>query len=164
MNRRHLYLADDLYQAARCVESARLLGLANEQISLVCGPDTPLDALPLGKERPHLIDFSMGRHIASLGRVGLLFGLIGAHVPGLNITVAGCALPFCAGALLGSWSQVLLGSWVEARRRQNIENEVRGGCVLLMLEEDARSLACVDHHLCAEGARQVEAEIPSAAT
>lgn len=164
MNRRHLYLADDLHQTARCVESARLLGLANEQISLVCGPDTPLDALPLGLDRPHLIDLSLSRDTASLGRVGVLFGLIGAHLPALNITVAGCALHCCVGVLLGSWSQVLLGSSVEARRRQNIEHEVTSGCVLLMLEEEARHLACLDHHLCAEGARQVEAEMPSAAT
>lgn len=161
MRTRHIYIVDDLLQAARCVESARMLGVHDTQLSLIAGPETPLDAMPYGAARPVEADPDPADTVSAMGHAGLLFGMVGACLPALGVTIAGAALVSCAGVVLGSWSTTLLGQSVPRPQLRSLEHELDSGCVLLLVDEEREHLPCLDLHICAEGARQFDVEVHS---
>lgn len=161
MRKRHIFIADDLLQASRCVESVRLLGLHDSQLSLIAGPETPLDAMPYGTARPVEADPDPADTVTAMGHAGLLFGMVGACLPALGVTIAGAALVTCGAVVLGSWSTVLLGQSLPQPQVRSLQNEIESGCVLLLVDEEREHLTCLDLHLCAEGARQFDIEVHS---
>lgn len=70
------------------------------------------------------------------GATGLLAGLAAMVFTPLGITVAGAAAIGAIGALVGGWSSALMGAALPDPVRQQFDDEISAGRVLVVVDAD----------------------------
>ncbi len=136
---RHVYSTRDITQAADAVAALHRYGIERESVSLVARSDIQLESIPdsmieAGTDAVPAAIRGMGMG----GAIGLLAGLVAIPLAPIGITLAGAAAIGAAGALVGGWSSALMGSALPDPVRQQFEDEIEAGRVLVLVdvEED----------------------------
>ncbi|GAB1408096.1 hypothetical protein MASR1M8_20150 [Thermomonas brevis] len=142
MSTRFVYSTRDLEHARQALAALHMAGITNEQISLVARSDIELERIPdsLKEADTDAVPAAI-RGMGMGGATGLLAGLAAMVLTPLGITVAGAAAIGAIGALMGGWSSALMGSALPDPVRQQFDDEIAAGRVLVLVDadEDART-------------------------
>lgn len=166
MKLRHVYLADSMEAAQRCVKAAQAMGWTEDRIALVARADVTLEEIPDDLKESSATDFMPATLRGALGggAVGLLAGLVGAAIPAIGITLAGAGIIAVAGAAVGTWSSALVGASVPNEVHRKFEDKVADGHVLVVLDAEERHVDQLDRAMAEQGAKRFDYEVLSALT
>lgn len=163
MNTKHVYLVENLDDAAKAVGAARRGGIAEACIALVARHDIELDAIPEG-----MLDSGTDFAPAALqgaavgGATGLVAGLIAIAIPPIGMTLIGAAAVAAVGALAGTWSSAMMGSALPDPVRRKFEAEVESGRILLVIDGEDEQLNAAGAGIVAVGGIRMPFEETSA--
>ncbi len=163
MKLRHVHACEGLKLAEQAVQAARFAGVHDDDILLVAGAETEKRAIADDRK---LADTDL---VAATGRgagigaaTGLLAGLAAVAIPPLGVTLAGAAAIGLVGAMVGSLSSALLGATVPDPVRQQFDEEIQAGRVLVVLDAEQPVLDAAGDALAALGLRRLPYEAPTA--
>jgi len=158
MNHSQVFIANDLDHARRCLAALYGLGFDRHTVSLITGPEVPLDSLPDDAADASLTEFEGGATRGALGGgvSGLLVGLVAMAIPTMGFTLAGAALTAGAGVALGAFGGALAGSAEPAPFLDSLKNELDAGRVLVVVHAEGERLNAAGPPLRALGARPSE--------
>jgi len=163
MKIRHVYSSAGLQLAQQAVEAARFAGVHDDDILLVARSEVEKYAIEDNRKLADTDLVSATARGAGVGAAtGLLAGLVAVAVPPLGITLAGAAAIGLAGAMVGSLSSALLGATVPDPVRQQFEDEINAGNILVVLDAEATVLDAAGDALTALGLRYMPYEAPTA--
>lgn len=137
MKHKHVFSAPDVAIARRAVGVLQQHGVESGDIALVARSDIELDAIPdrLKEADTDFVPAAM-RGVGVGGATGLLAGLAAMVFTPLGITVAGAAAIGAIGALVGGWSSALMGAALPDPVRQQFDDEISAGRVLVVVDAD----------------------------
>jgi len=165
MKIRHVFRTQDVAQARNAVLALREQGLEVDDISLVARSDIELERVPDGlKEADSDFRPAAMRGIGVGGATGLLAGLAAVAFTPLGITLAGAAALGAMGALVGGWASALMGSALPDPVRQQFDDEISAGRILVLVDADDATQARVTAALAAIGVHRLDYEAPTAMT
>ena len=165
MKTRHVFSTNDVSQARSAVIALNEQGIAFDDISLVARSDIELDRIPDGlKEADSDFKPAALRGMGIGGATGLLAGLAAVVFAPVGITLAGAAAIGALGALVGGWSSALMGSALPDPVRQQFDDEISAGRILLLVDAEPDVQPRLQLALAAVGARRLDYEAPSAMT
>lgn len=161
MKTRHVFVTQDVGQARAALQVLREMGLGVEDISLVARSDIELDRIPDGLKAADT-DFvpAAVRGMGIGGATGLLAGLAAVVFAPVGITLAGAAAIGAMGALVGGWSSALMGSALPDPVRQQFDDEISAGRILVLLDAEEDMQARAAAALAAVGAEKLDYEAP----
>lgn len=137
MSNRHVYSTRDAAHARDAVAALHGQGIGSDAISLVARSDIELERIPdTMKEADTDAVPAALRGMGVGGATGLLAGLAAVALTPLGITLAGAAAIGAAGALVGGWGSALMGSALPDPVRQQFEDEIQAGRVLVLVDVD----------------------------
>jgi len=141
MKTKHVYLVENLDEAAGAVGAARRAGISEDDIALIARHDIELDAIPEGMldSRTDFAPAAM-RGAAVGGATGLVAGLIAVAIPPIGMTLVGAAAVAAVGALTGTWSSALMGSALPDPVRIKFEAEIASGRILVVIDAEEEQL------------------------
>jgi len=165
MKTRHVFRTQDVAQARSAVLALQEQGVVFDDISLVARSDIELDRIPDGLKEADS-DFKPAglRGIGIGGATGLLAGLAAVVFAPIGITLAGAAAVGALGALVGGWSSALMGSALPDPVRQQFDDEISAGRILVLVDAEEAAQARVTSALAAIGVPRLDYEAPTAAT
>ncbi|HSD17877.1 MAG TPA: hypothetical protein VLC71_11545 [Thermomonas sp.] len=163
MKIRHVFSTRDTAQARSAVLALREQGIGVDDISLVARSDIELERVPdvLKEADSDFIPAAM-RGIGVGGATGLLAGLAAVAFTPIGITLAGAAAIGAVGALVGGWSSALMGSALPDPVRQQFDDEISAGRILVLVDADEATQARVTAALAVLGVQRLEYEAPTA--
>ncbi|PZO10510.1 MAG: hypothetical protein DCF27_02450 [Lysobacteraceae bacterium] len=163
MNTKHVYLVENLDDAAKAVGAARRGGIAEDGIALIARHDIELDAIPEGMLDSRT-DFAPAalQGAAVGGATGLVAGLIAIAIPPIGMTLIGAAAVAAVGALAGTWSSAMMGSALPDPVRRKFEAEVESGRILLVIDGEDEQLNAAGTGIIAAGGIRMPFEEASA--
>ncbi len=163
MKKRHVFSAEGLSLAREAVDAARFAGVADDDILLVANSEIEKHAIADKRKMADTDLMNATARGAGYGATtGLLAGLVAVAIPPLGITIAGAAALGLAGAMVGSLSSALLGASVPDPVRQQFEDEIAAGRILVVLDGDDTQLADAGAALARLGLRAMPYEAASA--
>lgn len=165
MKPRHVFSAQDVAQARSAVLTLREQGIGVDDISLVARSDIELERVPdvLKEADTDFLPAAM-RGIGIGGATGLLAGVAAVVFTPIGITLASAAAIGAMGALVGGWSSALMGSALPDPVRQQFDDEISAGRILVLVDADEATQARVSAALAALGVQRLEYETPTAMT
>ncbi|HNV78664.1 MAG TPA: hypothetical protein PK227_00400 [Thermomonas sp.] len=165
MKIRHVFVTRDVIQARDALLALREQGVGVDDISLVARSDIELDRIPdeLKEADTDFVPAAM-RGMGIGGATGLLAGLAAVVFAPVGITLAGAAAIGALGALVGGWSSALMGSALPDPVRQQFDDEISAGRILLLVDAEPDVQPRLQLALAAVGARRLDYEAPSAMT
>ena len=165
MKIRHVFSSQDVAQARSAVVALREQGIEVDDISLVARSDIELDRIPddLKEADTDFLPAAM-RGMGIGGATGLLAGLAAVVFTPVGITLAGAAAVGALGALVGGWSSALMGSALPDPVRQQFDDEISAGRILVLVDAEPEDQPRVQAALEAVGAQRLDYETPSAMT
>ena len=165
MKSRHVFVTRDVIQARDALLALREQGVGVDDISLVARSDIELDRIPddLKEADTDFLPAAM-RGLGIGGATGLLAGLAAVVFTPVGITLAGAAAVGALGALVGGWSSALMGSALPDPVRQQFDDEISAGRILLLVDAEPDVQPRLQLALAAVGARRLDYEAPSAMT
>ena len=165
MKIRHVFVTRDVIQARDALLALREQGVGVDDISLVARSDIELDRIPdeLKEADTDFVPAAM-RGMGIGGATGLLAGLAAVVFAPVGITLAGAAAIGAMGALVGGWSSALMGSALPDPVRQQFDDEISAGRILLLVDDEPDVQPRLQLALAAVGARRLDYEAPSAMT
>ena len=165
MKTRHVFSAQDVAQARSAVLTLREQGIGVDDISLVARSDIELERVPdvLKEADTDFLPAAM-RGIGIGGATGLLAGVAAVVFTPIGITLASAAAIGAMGALVGGWSSALMGSALPDPVRQQFDDEISAGRILVLVDADEATQARVTAALAALGVQRLEYETPTAMT
>ena len=165
MKIRHVFVTRDVIQARDALLALREQGVGVDDISLVARSDIGLDRIPdeLKEADTDFVPAAM-RGMGIGGATGLLAGLAAVVFAPVGITLAGAAAIGALGALVGGWSSALMGSALPDPVRQQFDDEISAGRILLLVDAEPDVQPRLQLALAAVGARRLDYEAPSAMT
>ena len=165
MKIRHVFVTRDVIQARDALLALREQGVGVDDISLVARSDIELDRIPdeLKEADTDFVPAAM-RGMGIGGATGLLAGLAAVVFAPVGITLAGAAAIGALGALVGGWSAALMGSALPDPVRQQFDDEISAGRILLLVDAEPDVQPRLQLALAAVGARRLDYEAPSAMT
>jgi|JI6StandDraft_1071083.scaffolds.fasta_scaffold03204_2 hypothetical protein len=165
MKIRHVFVTRDVIQARDALLALREQGVGVDDISLVARSDIELDRIPdeLKEADTDFVPAAM-RGMGIGGATGLLAGLAAVVFAPVGITLAGAAAIGAMGALVGGWSSALMGSALPDPVRQQFDDEISAGRILLLVDAEPDVQPRLQLALAAVGARRLDYEAPSAMT
>ena len=165
MKIRHVFVTRDVIQARDALLALRERGVGVDDISLVARSDIELDRIPdeLKEADTDFVPAAM-RGMGIGGATGLLAGLAAVVFAPVGITLAGAAAIGALGALVGGWSSALMGSALPDPVRQQFDDEISAGRILLLVDAEPDVQPRLQLALAAVGARRLDYEAPSAMT
>jgi hypothetical protein len=160
MKKRHVFIAEDLASAERCVTKAQRLGLNSEAISIIAKSNAQLQLVPEDLRDTSPTDFVPAalRGAAGGGGTGLLLGLVATAIPTMGVTLAGAGIFALVGAAVGSWSAALVGASTPNQATRDLETWIDAGRILVVLDVEEEQLAEVDEEMANECVRKAEYE------
>lgn len=166
MKLRHVYLADSVEAAQRCVAAVRELGWPEDRIALVAREDITLHDLPDDLKEGSPTDFMPAAVRGALGggAIGLLAGVVAVAVPAIGVTLGGAALIAAGGAAVGTWVSALVGASVPNEVHRKFEGLVEDGHVLVILDAEEKHVPKLDQTMAQLGAKRFEYEVSTALT
>jgi hypothetical protein len=144
-----------LVSARRVIAAARVVGVANDDISPIARSDIEMEAIPDDR-----LDASTDavpaavRGVGVGGAIDLVAGIAAVAIPAIGITVAGAGLITLLGAAIGGWSSALAGSSFPNAVRQAFESEIEAGRILVVIDVEHDLAAAVDDVCTRAGATQ----------
>ena len=165
MKPRHVFSAQDVAQARSAVLTLREQGIGVDDISLAARSDIELERVPdvLKEADTDFLPAAM-RGIGIGGATGLLAGVAAVVFTPIGITLASAAAIGAMGALVGGWSSALMGSALPDPVRQQFDDEISAGRILVLVDADEATQARVSAALAALGVQRLEYETPTAMT
>jgi hypothetical protein len=140
MKQRYVFSTRDVAHTREALAALHMAGIGNESISLVARSDIELERIPDGlKEADTDAVPAAVRGIGIGGATGLLAGLAAVALAPIGITVAGAVALGAVGALVGGWSSSLMGSALPDSVRQQFDDEIARGCVLVLIDAGPES-------------------------
>lgn len=135
MSTRLVYSTRDIRHARDALAALHMAGIGNDAISLVARSDIELESVPDSLKEADTDAIPAAIRGAGLGgTTGLLAGLAAMVMTPLGITVAGAAAIGAMGALVGAWSSSLMGSALPDPVRQQFEDEIAAGRLLVLVD------------------------------
>ena len=164
MSTRFVYSTRDLEHARQALAALHMAGITNEQISLVARSDIELERIPdsLKEADTDAVPAAI-RGMGMGGATGLLAGLAAMVFAPVGITVAGAAAIGAMGALVGGWSSALMGSALPDPVRQQFDDEIAAGRVLVLVDAEDEQKAAVADAMASVQATRLEYESPAGA-
>lgn len=144
MTERHVFSTPDISTASQVMAAARAGGIEDDNILLVARSDIELEHIPDQRKEADTDMLPAAARGAGYGAgAGLLAGLAVVAIPPLGITLAGAAAATLAGAAMGGWISALMGSSMPDPVRQQFEERIEAGQILVILdgEEDVLEAA-----------------------
>lgn len=165
MKIRHVFVTRDVIQARDALLALREQGVGVDDISLVARSDIELDRIPdeLKEADTDFVPAAM-RGMGIGGATGLLAGLAAVVFAPVGITLAGAAAIGALGALVGGWSSALMGSALPDPVRQQFDDEISAGRILLLVDAEPDVQPRLQLALAAVGALRLDYEAPAAMT
>ena len=165
MKIRHVFVTQDVLQARNALLALREQGIGADDISLVARSDIELDRIPddLKEADTDFLPAAM-RGMGIGGATGLLAGLAAVVFTPVGITLAGAAAVGALGALVGGWSSALMGSALPDPVRQQFDDEISAGRILVLVDAEPESQPRLQAALAAAGAKRLDYEAPTAMT
>lgn len=146
MKQRYVYRTQDLAHARKAIAALHMRGIGNDAISLVARSDVEMARIPdtLKEADTDSVPAAI-RGLELGGATGLLAGLAAVAFAPFGVTVAGAVGIGAMGALVGGWSAALMGAALPDPVRQQFENDIAVGRVLVLVDvEDAQLEALRD--------------------
>ena len=165
MKIRHVFVTQDVLQVRNALLALREQGIGADDISLVARSDLELDRIPddLKEADTDFLPAAM-RGMGIGGATGLLAGLAAVVFTPVGITLAGAAAVGALGALVGGWSSALMGSALPDPVRQQFDDEISAGRILVLVDAEPESQPRLQAALAAAGAKRLDYEAPTAMT
>ena len=165
MKIRHVFVTQDVLQVRNALLALREQGIGADDISLVARSDIELDRIPddLKEADTDFLPAAM-RGMGIGGATGLLAGLAAVVFTPVGITLAGAAAVGALGALVGGWSSALMGSALPDPVRQQFDDEISAGRILVLVDAEPESQPRLQAALAAAGAKRLDYEAPTAMT
>lgn len=165
MSTRFVYSTRDLAHAREVLSGLRAAGFRLEQISLVARSDIELERIPdaLKEADTDSVPAAL-RGVGLGGATGLLAGLAAMVFAPVGITVAGAAAIGAIGALVGGWSSALMGSALPDPVRQQFDEEIAAGRLLVLVDADTEQEAVLHRAMQAAQATRLAYESPAGAS
>ncbi len=161
MSMRHVYRTRDLPHAREALAALHMAGIGNDRISLVARSDIELERIPDSlKEADTDAVPAAVRGMGIGGATGLLAGLAAMVFAPIGITVAGAAAIGAIGALMGGWSSALMGASLPDPVRQQFEDEIAAGRVLVLVDTEDEARATVDQAMASVQASRLDYDAP----
>lgn len=142
MTHRYVFSTRDVAHTREALAALHMAGISNESISLVARSDIELERIPdsLKEADTDAVPAAM-RGMGIGGATGLLAGLAAVALAPVGITIAGAVAIGAVGALVGGWSSSLMGSALPDAVRQQFDEEIEGGRVLVLVDVAEESVA-----------------------
>ena len=165
MKIRHVFVTQDVTQARNALLALRDQGIGVDDISLVARSDIELDRIPddLKEADTDFLPAAM-RGMGIGGATGLLAGLAAVVFTPVGITLAGAAAIGAMGALVGGWSSALMGSALPDPVRQQFDDEISAGRILVLVDAEPDAQPRLQAALAAVGAERLDYEAPTSMT
>ena len=161
---RMVYSTRDVAHARDALAALRMAGVVNDQVSLVARSDIELERVPdsLKEADTDAVPAAI-RGMGLGGATGLLAGLAAMVFAPIGITVAGAAAVGAMGALVGGWSSALMGSALADPVRQQFDDEIAAGRVLVLVDAEDEQKAAVADAMASVQASRLDYESPAGA-
>ena len=163
MKTRHVFSTQNVAQARSALLALNEQGIGVDDISLVARSDIELERVPdvLKEADTDFVPAAM-RGVGIGGAAGLLAGVAAVVFTPIGITLAGAAAVGAMGALVGGWSSALMGSALPDPVRQQFDDEISAGRILVLVDADEATQAGVAAALSALGVQRLDYEAPTA--
>lgn len=163
MTQRYVFSTPDISVASNAMAAARAAGIDDDKILLVARSDIELEQIPDQRKEADTDMLPAAARGAGYGAgAGLLAGLIAVAIPPLGITMAGAAAATLAGAAVGSWTSALMGSSMPDPVRQQFEERIAAGNILLIIDAEEETLNSAEPQIVNAGAERLPFESISA--
>lgn len=161
MTQRHVFSTRDVAHTREALAALHMAGIGNESISLVARSDIELERIPDSlKEADTDAVPAAVRGMGIGGATGLLAGLAAVALAPIGITVAGAVALGAVGALVGGWSSSLMGSALPDAVRQQFDDEIARGRVLILIDAGPESADAILEAMSRAGAAHLNYESP----
>lgn len=165
MKHRHVYSTRDMAHARATIAALHMRGIGNDAISLVAHADTELERIPDALKEADTDSVPAAvRGMGLGGATGLLAGLAAVAFTPLGVTLAGAAAIGAVGALMGGWSSALMGAALPDPVRQQFEQEIEAGRILVLVDveesADEARLAALREAMAEAGATRLDYTAP----
>lgn len=161
MTHRYVFSTRDVAHTREALAALHMTGISTEAVSLVARSDIELDRIAdsLKEADTDAIPAAM-RGIGIGGATGLLAGLAAVALAPIGITIAGAVALGAVGALVGGWSSSLMGSALPDAIRQQFDEEIESGRVLVLVDVEDAAVAPMLEAMSAIGATHLEYAAP----
>lgn len=162
MAHRYVFSTRDVAHTREALAALHMAGIGNESISLVARSDIELERIPDSlKEADTDAVPAAVRGMGIGGATGLLAGLAAVALAPVGITIAGAMAIGALGALVGGWSSALMGSALPDAVRQQFEDEIERGKILVLVDtDDGNQVAAVLAAMGLAGATRLSYDSP----
>ena len=165
MKIRHVFSAPDMETARHAIAAAKSAGVDDQDVLLVARSDIESSEVPDNRKEVDTDLLPAAARGAGYGAgAGLLAGLAAVAIPPLGITMAGAAAATIAGAVVGSWSAALMGSALPDPVRQQFDDEISAGRILVVVDGSQQVQEIAEPAIVSAGAKRLPFESPTAMT
>lgn len=157
MKHRHVYSTQDMAHARKAIAALHMRGIGNDAISLVARSDVEMDRIPdtLKEADTDSVPAAV-RGMELGGATGLLAGLAAVAFAPFGVTLAGAVAIGAMGALVGGWSSALMGAALPDPVRQQFDDEIQAGRVLVLADVEDEQLAALRDAMAEAGAADLD--------
>ena len=161
MTHRYVFSTRNVAHTREAIAALHMVGVSNEAISLVARSDIELERIPDSmKEADTDAVPAAVRGMGVGGATGLLAGLAAIALAPVGITIAGALAIGAVGALVGGWSSALMGSALPDAVRQQFDDEIARGRVLVVVDVAPESMGVISEAMNNVGAELLNYESP----
>lgn len=163
MKTRHVFSTRNVVEARNALQALADQGVGVDDISLVARSDIELDRIPDALKEADT-DFvpAAVRGMGIGGATGLLAGLVAVVFAPVGITLAGAAAIGAMGALVGGWSSALMGAALPDPVRQQFDDEISAGRILVLVDAEPELQPRLEAALAVVGIPRLDYEAPTA--
>lgn len=157
MKHRHVYSTQDMAHARKAIAALHMRGIGNDAISLVARSDVEMDRIPdtLKEADTDSVPAAV-RGMELGGATGLLAGLAAVAFAPFGVTLAGAVAIGAMGALVGGWSSALMGAALPDPVRQQFDDEIQAGRVLVLADVEDEQLPALREAMAEAGAADLD--------
>lgn len=157
MKHRHVYSTQDMAHARKAIAALHMRGIGNDAISLVARSDVEMDRIPdtLKEADTDSVPAAV-RGMELGGATGLLAGLAAVAFAPFGVTLAGAVAIGAMGALVGGWSSALMGAALPDPVRQQFDDEIQAGRVLVLADVEDEQLPALRDAMAEAGAADLD--------
>jgi hypothetical protein len=157
MKHRHVYSTQDMAHARKAIAALHMRGIGNDAISLVARSDVEMDRIPATLKEADTDSVPAAvRGMELGGATGLLAGLAAVAFAPFGVTLAGAVAIGAMGALVGGWSSALMGAALPDPVRQQFDDEIQAGRVLVLADVEDEQLPALRDAMAEAGAADLD--------
>lgn len=161
MKHRHVYSTQDMAHARKAIAALHMHGIGNDAISLVARSDVELERIPDSMKEADTDSVPAAvRGMELGGATGLLAGLAAVAFAPFGVTLAGAVAIGAMGALVGGWSSALMGAALPDPVRQQFDDEIEAGRVLVLADIEDEQRAALRDAMAEAGATDLDYVAP----